>query len=138
MSKSPNEVINFLESLKRKALKQSKKEIKVLEKYAMEKLKLKTIKPWDLAFISEKYKEENFGVSQEELKKYFPVENVIKGLFKLVESLYGIKVKLKKTKDVWHKDVRLYEIYDKKNNLRGKFYFDLYARQNKRGGAWMD
>ena len=138
MAKSPNEVINFLESLKRKALKQSKKEIKVLEKYAMEKLKLKTIKPWDLAFISEKYKEENFGVSQEELKKYFPVENVIKGLFKLVESLYGIKVKLKKTKDVWHKDVRLYEIYDKKNNLRGKFYFDLYARQNKRGGAWMD
>jgi oligopeptidase A len=138
MAKSPNEVINFLESLKRKALKQSKKEIKVLEKYAKEKLKLKTIKPWDLAFISEKYKEENFGVSQEELKKYFPVENVIKGLFKLVESLYGIKVKLKKTKDVWHKDVRLYEIYDKKNNLRGKFYFDLYARQNKRGGAWMD
>ena len=63
---------------------------------------------------------------------------MVDGLFKLVKSLYGINVILKKTKDVWHPDVRLYEIYDKNKNLRGKFYFDLYARQNKRGGAWMD
>ncbi len=60
------------------------------------------------------------------------------GLFKLVKDLYGIEVKQKKTKDVWHKDVRLYEIFDKDKKLRGKFYFDLYARQHKRGGAWMD
>ena len=81
--------------------------------------------PWDLAYVAEKYKEDNFGVSQEELKKYFPVENVINGLFQLVKNLYGIEVKRKNTKNVWHKDVRLYEIYDKSNQLRGKFYFDL-------------
>ncbi|MBT4709784.1 MAG: M3 family metallopeptidase [Flavobacteriaceae bacterium] len=138
MAKSSKEVISFLNNLKIKALKKSKKEMQVLNNYAKEKLKIKNISPWDLAYVSEKYKEENFGVSQEELKKYFPVENVIDGLFRLVKSLYGINVKIKKTKEVWHPDVRLYEIYDKNKNLRGKFYLDLYARQNKRGGAWMD
>ena len=138
MANSTNEVIKFLDNLKIKAKSKSKKEIALLKQYARKKLNMKSIYPWDIAYIAEKYKEENFGISQEELKKYFPVENVIKGLFKLVKSLYGIDVKLKKTKEVWHKDVRLYEIYDKNKNLRGKFYFDLYARQNKRGGAWMD
>ena len=138
MAKSTNEVIDFLESLKIKAISKSKKEISVLKKFAKKHLNLKTISPWDIAYVAEKYKEENFGISQEELKQYFPVENVIKGLFKLVKSLYGIEVKLKKTKEVWHEDVRLYEIFDKNKKLRGKFYFDLYARQNKRGGAWMD
>jgi len=138
MAKSPKEVISFLNNLKAKAKKKSKQEILVLKKYAKQKLNMNDLNPWDLAYVSEKYKEENFGVSQEELKKYFTVENVINGLFKLVNSLYGIEVKQKKTKDVWHKDVRLYEIYDNKKMLRGKFYFDLYARQNKRGGAWMD
>ena len=138
MAKSSDEVVSFLNDLKIKAIKKSKKEIRVLENFARKKLNIKKLNPWDLAYVAEKYKEENFGFSQEELKKYFPVENVIEGLFKLVNSLYGIKVVLKKTKDVWHPDVRLYEIYDKRKNLRGKFYFDLYARPNKRGGAWMD
>ena len=138
MAKNPGDVIRFLNDLKKKAKKKSKNEISELKKYAKNKLSIKELLPWDLAFIAEKYKEENFGVSQEELKKYFPVENVIMGLFKLVKDLYGIDVIQKKTKDVWHKDVRLYEILDKSKNLRGKFYFDLYARQHKRGGAWMD
>jgi len=138
MANSTDEVIRFLEDLKKRAIGKSKIEIKVLKKFAEKKLNLSNLNPWDLAYVSEKYKEENFGVSQEELKKYFTVENVISGLFKLVQSLYGIKVILCKTKDLWHPDVRLYEIYDKNNQLRGKFYFDLYARQNKRGGAWMD
>ena len=138
MAKSSKEVVGFLNNLKIKAIKKSKKEINILKKYAKRKLGIKKLNPWDLSYVSEKYKEEYFGVSQEELKQYFPVENVIDGLFKLVKSLYGINVKLKKTKNVWHPDVRLYEIYDKNKNLRGKFYFDLYARQNKRGGAWMD
>ena len=138
MAKSSKEVISFLNNLKSKALKKSKQEVLVLKKYAKKKLNMKNLNPWDIAYVAEKYKEENFGVSQEELKKYFTVENVIDGLFKLVNSLYGIEVKQKKTKEVWHKDVRLYEIYDKNKMLRGKFYFDLYARQNKRAGAWMD
>ena len=138
MAKSSDEVIDFLNNLKNKAIKKSKKEIHVLKNFAKDKLNIKKLNPWDLAYVSEKYKEENFGFSQEELKKYFPVENVIEGLFKLVNKLYGIKVVLKKSKNVWHPDVRLYEIYDKSKNLRGKFYFDLYARPNKRGGAWMD
>ena len=138
MAKKPSDVVDFLNDLKEKAIKKSKSEILNLRKYAKSKLGMKELLPWDLAFVAEKYKEENFGVSQEELKKYFPVENVIMGLFKLVKDLYGIEVRQKKTKDVWHKDVRLYEIFDKNKKLRGKFYFDLYARQHKRGGAWMD
>ena len=138
MAKSTQQVIDFLNNLKVKAIGKSKQEMVVLKKYAKNTLNIKIINPWDLAYVSEKYKKENFGVSQEELKQYFPVENVIKGLFKLVKSLYGIEVKKKKTKSVWHPDVRLYEIFDKNKNLRGKFYFDLYARPNKRGGAWMD
>ncbi len=138
MAKSCNDVIVFLNNLKDKALKKARQEITVLKRYAAKKLAIKNLQPWDLAFIAEKYKEENFGFSQEELKSYFTVENVIDGLFKLVKSLYGIKVKEKKTKDIWHTDVRLFEIYDKNKSLRGSFYFDLYARQNKRGGAWMD
>jgi len=138
MAKSTQQVIDFLNNLKDKAIGKSKQEMVVLKKYAKKTLNIKTINPWDLAYVSEKYKKENFGVSQEELKQYFPVENVIKGLFQLVKSLYGIDVKIKKTKRVWHPDVRLYEIFDKNKNLRGKFYFDLYARSNKRGGAWMD
>ena len=138
MAKTTQQVIDFLNNLKVKAIGKSKQEMVVLKKYAKKTLNIKTINPWDLAYVSEKYKKENFGVSQEELKQYFPVENVIKGLFKLVKSLYGIEVKIKKTKSVWHPDVRLYEIFDKNKNLRGKFYFDLYARPNKRGGAWMD
>jgi len=138
MAKSTQQVIDFLNNLKVKAVGKSKQEMVVLKKYAKKTLNIKIINPWDLAYVSEKYKKENFGVSQEELKQYFPVENVIKGLFKLVKSLYGIEVKIKKTKSVWHTDVRLYEIFDKNKNLRGKFYFDLYARPNKRGGAWMD
>ena len=138
MAKSTQQVIDFLNNLKVKAIGKSKQEIVVLKKYAKKTLNIKNINPWDLAYVSEKYKKENFGISQEELKQYFPVENVIKGLFKLVKSLYGIEVKIKKTKSVWHPDVRLYEIFDENKNLRGKFYFDLYARPNKRGGAWMD
>ena len=130
MAKKPSDVINFLNDLKKKAIKKSKNEILALQKYAKNKLDIKDLHPWDLAFVAEKYKEENFGVSQEELKKYFPVENVIMGLFKLVKDLYGIEVKQKKTKDVWHKDVRLYEIFDKDKKLRGKFYFDLYAKDS--------
>ena len=98
MAKSPDEVISFLNNLKIKAIKKSKKEIHVLKKFAKEKLNIKKLNPWDLAYVSEKYKEENFGFSQEELKKYFPVENVIEGLFKLVKNLYGIKVVLKNQK----------------------------------------
>ena len=138
MAKTPEDVIKFLNDLKKKAIRKSRNEFLVLKKYAKNKLRMNKFEPWDLAYVAEKYKEENFGVSQEELKKYFPVENVINGLFQLVKNLYGIEVKRKNTKNVWHKDVRLYEIYDKSNQLRGKFYFDLYARQQKRGGAWMD
>jgi len=138
MAKKPSDVVDFLNGLKEKAIKKSRSEILNLRRYAKSKLGIKELLPWDLAFVAEKYKEENFGVSQEELKKYFPVENVIMGLFKLVKDLYGIEVRQKITNDVWHEDVRLYEIFDKNKKLRGKFYFDLYARQHKRGGAWMD
>ncbi len=138
MVSKPEKVILFLEDLKSKALKKAKDEVQVLKKYAKNNLKIDDIKPWDFAYVSEKYKKENFGINEEELKPYFSVEQVLLGLFSLVKKLYGIEVKQCKTKEIWHPDVRLYEIYDRTKRLRGKFYLDLYARPTKRGGAWMD
>ena len=92
---------------------------------------------WDIAYLSEKLKKEKFDFSDTEIKKYFPINKVIDGLFGVVSKIYGLSFKKTKTQ-VWHKDVIFYEIYNESNNLLGQFYFDLYARKNKRGGAWMD
>ena len=138
MVKGCDEVLSFLESIRLKAHAKAKLEIKELANFAKKELKINKLEPWDLAFVSEKYKKEFYGIDQDELKKYFPVENVISGMFSLVKKLYGLKIYPVKTRKVWHKDVKLYEIYDQGNNLRGKFYLDLYARPGKRSGAWMD
>jgi oligopeptidase A len=89
-------------------------------------------------YISEKLKRNLFNISDEDLKPYFPVARVITGLFALVETLYGIKIKQKKGVDVWHDAVCFYEIFNAEGTLQAQFYFDLHARQHKRGGAWMN
>lgn len=93
------------------------------------------LKPWDSTYYSEKLKQQRFSLSQEDLKPYFPAPRVIQGLFAVVNRLYGIQV-VERAAPLWHPDVRYFEIEDQ-GQVLGGFYFDLYARSGKRGGAWM-
>ena len=136
MANSSDEVVKFLNKLAKKAKPHAKKDMKDLNEIA-KKFNINSIEAWDIAYLSEIIKEKKFNFSDLEIKNYFPKTKVLNGLFKLVNKIYGVKI-LKKNTDVWHKDVEFYEIYDNNNQSIGHFYLDLYARKNKRGGAWMD
>ena len=136
MANSSKEVVNFLENLASKAKPFATKDMGDLKNYG-HKLNINDIEAWDIAYFSEKIKEERFNFSEQEIKNYFPDYKVIEGLFKVVETIYGIYIK-KEITEVWHKDVKFYTITNSSNQIIGSFYLDLYARKNKRGGAWMD
>ena len=137
MAESPAQVIGFLEELAEKSLPAAQKEFDELKTFASEHLELKDLQAWDIGYASDKLKQQLFDFSSEDLKPYFPVDEVLKGLFKIVENLYGIRFAANETVDSWHKDARFYEIFDSSGQLIAQFYLDLYARQHKRGGAWM-
>ena len=136
MASSSNEVINFLDKLAKKARPYAVKDMNDLKKHA-QKFGIKKIEAWDVAYLSEKLKNEIFNFKDSEIKQFFPRKKVISGLFQLVHKLYGISI-IKKKADTWHKDVEFYEIKDNLKKVIGHFYLDLFARENKRGGAWMD
>ena len=138
MADSPERVLGFLHDLARRSRPQAQKELEELKAFARDKYGLADLQPWDIAYYSEKLREHTYAISQEELKPYFPETRVIPGMFRVVERLYGITIHEVEGVEVWHPDVRFYEIRDENDELRGQFYLDLYARENKRGGAWMD
>jgi len=138
MAEKTQEVLEFLNHLVEKSRPLAEEEFVLLKNYAKKDCGIKTFEAWDVMFVSEKLKQQEYGISQEELKPYFPAPKVIDGLFNIVNRLYGIKIEEKKEVDIWHKDVKFYQIEDEEGNIRGQFYLDLYARNNKRGGAWMD
>jgi len=138
MAKTTDDVLDFLNDLAEKSKPQAEKEYQSLKKFARKECNINNIAAWDIMFISEKLKQKKYGLSQEELKPYFPAPKVISGLFEIVNRLYGITINKVSGVNVWHKDVEFYEIKDETGNIRGQFYLDLYARNNKRGGAWMD
>jgi len=138
MAETTDDVISFLNNLVSKAKPQADAEFETLKAYAKNYCEIRKIEAWDVMYVSEKLKQREYGISQEELKPYFPAPTVINGLFEIVNRLYGITITEKTEIDVWHKDVKFYEIEDENGNVRGQFYLDLYARNNKRGGAWMD
>jgi len=138
MAETTDEVLAFLNNLVEKSYPLAKKEFEQLQQYTKEEFGIRKLQAWDVAYYSEKLKQKEYGISQEELKPYFPADKVIHGLFKIVHKLYAIDIVQIEGVDVWHPDVLFYEIKDKQGNIRGQFYLDLYARANKRGGAWMD
>ena len=138
MAESAEEVLGFLDQLAEKSHPFALKEMQELADFAKQACGIDDLQAWDVAYVSEKLKLQCFDFSEEDLKPYFPVEQVIKGLFALVEKLYRVNIKQKQGVDTWHDDVRFYEIFNAKGELQAQFYFDLYARQHKRGGAWMD
>ncbi len=138
MAPSPGHVMKFLRQLAEHALPLARNELDELRQFANETFGIKELEAWDVAYYSEKLRQERHNISQEEVKPYFPEHRVVEGMFEVVKKLYGIKIIERKDIDGWHKDVRFFEIVDREDTLRGQFYLDLYARENKRGGAWMD
>jgi oligopeptidase A len=138
MADSPQQVLQFLSELAEKALPAARRELAELQDFAAADLQGEPLKSWDLAYYAEKLRQQRHAISQEELKPWFPAETVLHGLFKTVARLFGLSVRQIETGAGWHADVRLYEILDSDGQIRGRFYLDLYARNNKRGGAWMD
>jgi len=136
MAETPQQVRQFLQDLAGKSRPQAQREFAELQAYAKDSFAVEELKPWDVGFYSEKLRQHRYAISQEELRPYFPVNQVISGMFEVVERLYGINIQAAKA-DSWHQDVRFYDIM-KDEQVIGRFYLDLYARANKRGGAWMD
>ncbi|XQW85324.1 oligopeptidase A [Thalassotalea piscium] len=138
MASSTDEVIGFLEDLAVKSKDQGQKDLNEVIAFAQSEFNQADLQPWDLPYYSEKLKQSRYAISDEELRPYFPENKVVNGLFEVVHRLYGLSIKEVSGIDTWHKDVKFYQVFDKNNALRGSFYLDLYARANKRGGAWMD
>ena len=138
MADTPQQVIDFLENLAHKSKEQAQTDFDELQKFARQEYQADNLNAWDINYFSEKMRQQQLKLSQEEIRNYFPATRVIPGLFTVVNKLYGLTINEISNFDRWHSDVRFFEIYDQDNVLRGKFYLDLYARPNKRGGAWMD
>jgi len=138
MADTPQQVIDFLENLAHKSKEQAQTDFDELQQFAKQEYQSDNLNAWDINYFSEKMRQQQLELSQEEIRNYFPATRVIPGLFTVVNKLYGLTINEISNFDRWHSDVRFFEIYDQENVLRGKFYLDLYARPNKRGGAWMD
>jgi oligopeptidase A len=138
MADSPTQVMAFMNDLARRAHPQAEEEFAQLEQFAADKWDIEPVKPWDVAYLSEKRRLDLYALSQEDLRPYFPQPKVMQGLFDLAKTLYGMKIEEIKGVDVWHKDVQCYCVVDEHNEVRGYVYTDLFARPNKHSGAWMD
>jgi len=137
MADSTAQVVEFLDTLAQRAKPFAERDMQELRDYAKQKLHLPELAAWDIAYASEKLREDKYAFSDQEVKQYFPEAQVLQGLFKVTETIFGVHVR-KAEAPVWHTDASFYEITDTKGNPVGQFYLDLYARNNKRGGAWMD
>ncbi len=138
MAKNSSEVMGFLYNLADRTKQYAKSDFDELKKFVSESTNLDHIEASDIAYYSEKLRQKKFSISQEELRRYFPVNQVINGLFEITKKLYGVNIKKRNGVQVWHYDVNFFDIFDHKGKIKGSFYLDLFSRQHKRGGAWMD
>lgn len=138
MADSEQQVLAFLDQLAERSYPQGQAELAELTEFAHQHHDVAQLNAWDVTYYGEKLKQHKYTISDEELRPYFPEQKVVHGLFETVKRLFGIKVVEHFGVEVWHPDVRFFDIYDESGELRGSFYLDLYARANKRGGAWMD
>jgi len=136
MADSPKHVTEFLDTLAKRAKPYAERDMQELTAYA-KKLEIDDMQSWDVAFVSEKLRENKYAFSDQEVKQYFPESKVLAGLFKVTETIFGVQVQ-KAEAPLWHEDAAFYQINDGAGKPIAYFYLDLYARNNKRGGAWMD
>ncbi|MDP9645875.1 M3 family metallopeptidase [Paraburkholderia caledonica] len=137
MAESPEQVMAFLEDLATRARPHAEQDWKELREFASSELGLSDLQPWDMTFAAERLRQKRYSFSENEVKQYFPEDAVFKGLFKVTETLFGVRIRRDEAA-VWHPDVRFFRVENQDGGLVAQFYLDLYAREGKRGGAWMD
>lgn len=138
MAETPHQVIDFLNDLAQRARPQAERELAQLRAFAQTQYGVSELEAWDITYYSEKQKQHLFSISDEQLRPYFPEQRVLEGLFDVVRRIYGIQAQERHDVDTWHDDVRFFDLFAANGELCGSFYLDLYAREHKRGGAWMD
>jgi oligopeptidase A len=138
MAADASEVLDFLGDLAERSIAVARADLEELRNFALEHYQVDDLQAWDIGYYSEKLREHKYDISQEQLRPFFPAPRVIEGMFAVVNRLYGIDIKKVDAVEVWHDDVQFFDIHDGQGQLRGSFYLDLYARPQKRGGAWMD
>ncbi len=136
MASNPQQVIDFLRDLAKRARPFAEKDMAEMRDFAKTECGLADLQAWDVAFVSEKLKEARYAFSDQEVKQYFTEPTVLKGLFGLIETLFDVTIS-PDTAPVWHESVRFFRI-ERRGELVGQFYLDPYARSGKRPGAWMD
>jgi len=137
MAATPREALAFLEDLARRSKPFAERDMEELRSFARDELDMADVRASDVAYVSEKLRQRRYAFSDQEVKQYFREDEVLAGLFRLVETLYGLSIRPGSV-EVWHPTVRFHEITDRTGALVGQFYLDAYARENKRGGAWMN
>jgi oligopeptidase A len=137
MAETPAQVLDFLNELGQRAKPYAEKDMAELREFAARELHLADLQAWDIAYASEKLRVARYSFSDHEVKQYFPEPQVLAGMFKVVETIYGLHIRASSA-PVWHDSVKFFEITDHSGQKVGEFYLDLYARASKRGGAWMD
>ena len=138
MAGTPERVLAFLRDLAARAKPVAQNELEELREFARTELAIADLQPWDVAYAAEKLRVKKYALSEEELKPYFPATAVVDGLFAIVERVFGVRFVARDGVEVWHPDVRYYDVIDAQGKAIAGAYFDLYARSGKRGGAWMD
>ncbi len=136
MADTPQQVMEFLHTLAKRAKPYAERDMTELKAYAA-KLGINDMQAWDVAYVSEKLREEKYAFSDQEVKQYFPENKVLAGLFRVIETIFGMQMH-KADAPTWHADASFYEIRNAHGKTIAYFYLDLYARNGKRGGAWMD
>jgi peptidyl-dipeptidase Dcp len=131
MAETPEKAVSFLEGLSKSYYPHAVKDLKDIRELAGHE-----IEPWDLAFYSNKLSEQRFGFSDQELKPYFPIDQVLKGAFYVAKKLYGVTFHVRKDLPAWDPSVQVFEVRDREDKYLALFYFDPYPRKSKRGGAW--
>ena len=137
MAESPAQVVTFLDDLARRARPHAEKDWAELREFAAQELGIAELQPWDMAFAAERLREKRYAFSENEVKQYFPEAAVLAGLFRVTETLFGVTIRPDQA-EVWHPEVRFFRVESANGQLVAQFYLDLYAREGKRGGAWMD
>ena len=137
MADTPAQVLGFLHDLATRTRPFAERDLADLRAFARDELGLDSLDAWDYAWASEKLRVARYSFSEQEVRRYFPEDRVVAGMFRLIETLYGLTI-TQDTAPLWHPDVRFYRITDRDGRTIGRFYMDLYARTTKRGGAWMD
>ncbi len=137
MANTPQQVLDFLRSLAQRARPYAERDLAELREFSRTQLGITELQAWDVSYASEHLRQQRYAFSEQEVKQYFPEDKVLPGMFKLLETLYGLSVRSSQA-PLWNETVRFFDIVGADGKLVGQFYLDMYARNSKRGGAWMD